>query len=111
MAHPTRILLFALLAAAVAAPALAAPRHHVSHEGDIYVHKPKPNFYFPPLDREVGVGNAYIADTRQPLYALGAPFIANTGGFENLPENRDPFWQPPYSGYGGQGERYSRYGY
>ncbi len=105
MAHPTRVLILALLAAAIAAPAGAVVKHHIrhSHTADIYVSRTKANFYFPPLDKEIGVGNSFMADTRQPFYPLGATFIANTGGFENLPENRDPFWQPPYSGYGGQG--------
>jgi hypothetical protein len=90
----TRNTILAALAVA-AATALATPvygrqiqppeRH--ARAGDIYVRKSYRSYYLP----DPGSDNRYFSDTKQPSYPLGSEFDAYRGGFELLPEARQPF--------------------
>jgi hypothetical protein len=71
------------------------PAEQVSDEAnttsDIFVRHSGRNYYdgsWVP----VGTTNRYFSDTKQPLYPLGPAFTAYTGGYENLPSAREPFW-------------------
>ena len=122
MASPVRgalVSVLALASLALAASAAAAqsqpyPQHHhtarhmavtpghkltpaeqVADEAntttDIFVRRSGRNYYD---GSWVGAGttNRYFSDTVQPLYPLGPAFTAYTGGYENLPSARGPFW-------------------
>lgn len=60
--------------------------------GDIFVRGSGRNYYngsWVPA----GTTNRYFSDTKQPYYpSLGPAFTAYTGGYENLPSAREPFW-------------------
>jgi hypothetical protein len=71
------------------------PAEQVSDESnttsDIFVRKSGRNYYdgsWVPA----GTTNRYFSDTKQPYYPLGPAFTAYTGGYENLPSAREPFW-------------------
>jgi hypothetical protein len=72
------------------------PAEQVSDEAnttsDIFVRRSGRNYYdgsWVPA----GTTNRYFSDTTQPYYpSLGPAFTAYTGGYENLPSARGPFW-------------------
>jgi hypothetical protein len=71
------------------------PAEQVSDEAnttnDIFVRRSGRNYYdgsWVPA----GTTNRYFSDTKQPYYPLGPAFTAYTGGYENLPSAREPFW-------------------
>jgi hypothetical protein len=82
--------------AAVTPARKLTPAEQVSDEAnttsDIFVRKSGRNYYdgsWVP----VGTTNRYFSDTKQAYWpSLGPSFTAYTGGYENLPSAREPFW-------------------
>jgi hypothetical protein len=71
-------------------------KHHPVHHGEVYVGNRSSDSDLFGVVKDPGGSDRYFSDTKNPLYPLGAGFAAYRG-FDNLPEGRDPFWQPPYN--------------